>query len=89
MQLSVHSYECGSGVNPQTFKTLLSEHLNITQLDVKRSNGMQTFHKLDIRTKKQEAHGPHRSPEEEFYTFSISFYKLTINSPCRRAWLFI
>ena len=36
---------------------------------------------------KQEAHGPHRSPEEDFYIFSILFYKLAINSPCRRAWL--
>ena len=32
----------------------------------------------------QEAHGPHRSPEEDFYMFSISFYKLDIISPCRR-----
>ena len=38
---------------------------------------------------KQEAHGPHCSPEEDFYMFSISFYKLAIISPCRRAWLFI
>ena len=41
-----------------------------------------------------KAHGPHHSPEEDFYIFSISFYilsfyKLAINSPCRRAWFFI
>ena len=41
----------------------------------------------EVKTK-QEVDGPHRSPEEDFYMFSISFYKLAINSPCRRAWLF-
>ena len=25
---------------------------------------------------KQEAHGPHHSPEEDFYMFSISFYRI-------------
>ena len=33
----------------------------------------------------QEAYGPHRSPEEDFYMFSISFYKLAIISSGRRA----
>ena len=36
-----------------------------------------------------EAHGSHRTPEEDFYMFSISLYKLAIISPCIRAWLFI
>ena len=33
--------------------------------------------------------GPWATPEEDIYMFSISFYKLAIISPCRRAWLFI
>ena len=41
----------------------------------------------EVKTK-QEVDGLHRSPEEDFYMFSISFYKLAINSPSRRAWLF-
>ena len=42
-----------------------------------------------VREEKQEAHGPHRSPEEDIDMFSISFYKLAIIYPCRRAWLII
>ena len=49
---------------------------------------------LKAQVIKQEVHRPHRSPEEDiyiffFYMFSISFYKLGIISPCRRAWFCI
>ena len=42
----------------------------------------------EVKTK-QEVDGPHRSPEEDFYMFSISFYKLAIIFPRRRASVFI
>ena len=53
--------------------------------NVKKTQNGGKYH----QERQQEAHGPHCSPEEDFYMFLISFYKLAIISPCRRIWLFI
>ena len=71
--------------NHKGFETRPSDETtkyNMYKTTVRVTIKHELWHKI---LNKQEAHRPHCSPEEDFYMFSISFYKLAIISPCRRA----